>query len=364
MNDYPPPSPRPVMIDVASWLDVVDRVLAPFPKPCRAACCRSSMRSRKRSATSRRKSVPLIADALNLSRAEVHGVISFYHDFRSEPAGRHVVHVCRAESCQSVGAEALLAHACDRLGVEVHGTSADGAVTLEPVYCLGNCALSPAIMVDHRDLYGRVSAERLDACSTRCRGAGDAHLRAPRFRRALGRRRGRRARHRRGSRAPRLAGRARAERLARLYWLEPFVEVETRRGRIAYGPVAAGRRPRALPGRLPRGRPARASSGKPEEIPYLARQERLTFARVGITDPVSVDDYEAHGGYRGLRRALELTPADIVEAVTQSGLARTRRRGVSRPASNGRPCSTRRPTRSTSSAMPTRATPAPSPTAW
>ena len=100
----------------------------------------------------------------------MHGVISFYHDFRSEPAGRHVVHVCRAESCQSVGAEALLAHACERLGVELHGTSADGAVTLEPIYCLGNCALSPAVMVD-RHVYGRVSAERLDAMLDTLQGA-------------------------------------------------------------------------------------------------------------------------------------------------------------------------------------------------
>jgi formate dehydrogenase subunit gamma len=98
---------------------------------------------------------------LNLSRAEVHGVISFYHDFRTEPPGRHVLHVCRAESCQAVGAEGLLAHACARLGVELHGTSADGAVTLEPVYCLGNCALSPAVMID-RNLYGRMSEQRLD----------------------------------------------------------------------------------------------------------------------------------------------------------------------------------------------------------
>lgn len=105
--------------------------------------------------------VPRIAEVLNLSRAEVHGVITFYHDFRSEPPGRHVVHVCRAESCQALGAEALLAGACERLGVEVHGTSADGAVTIEPIYCLGNCALSPAVMVD-RHVYGRMSAERLD----------------------------------------------------------------------------------------------------------------------------------------------------------------------------------------------------------
>ena len=81
-----------------------------------------------------------------------------------------MVHVCRAESCQAVGAEALLAHACEHLGVDVHGTTADGAVTLEPVYCLGNCALSPAIMVD-RNLYGRMSAQRLDVMLDGLRGS-------------------------------------------------------------------------------------------------------------------------------------------------------------------------------------------------
>lgn len=105
--------------------------------------------------------VPLIADALNLSRAEVHGVVTFYHDFRDHPAGRHVLKVCLAESCQAVGCDHLLAHAKQRLGVELHGTSADGAVTLEPVYCLGNCALSPALMVDG-DVVGRATPEKLD----------------------------------------------------------------------------------------------------------------------------------------------------------------------------------------------------------
>jgi len=113
--------------------------------------------------------VPVIADRLNLSRAEVYGVIAFYHDFRSEPPGRHVVHVCRAESCQALGAEALLTHACERLGVEVHGTSADGAITLEPIYCLGNCALSPAVMVD-RQVYGRMSRERMTTMLEALRG--------------------------------------------------------------------------------------------------------------------------------------------------------------------------------------------------
>ena len=105
--------------------------------------------------------VPLIADALNLSRAEVHGVITFYHDFRSAPPGRHTFRVCRAEACQSMGADALVAHAKRRLGVDFHGTTADGAITLEQVFCLGNCALSPAVMVDE-ELHGRVDAAGFD----------------------------------------------------------------------------------------------------------------------------------------------------------------------------------------------------------
>jgi formate dehydrogenase subunit gamma len=116
------------------------------------------------------EAVPRVAEVLNLSRAEVHGVLTFYHDFRSEPAGRHVVHVCRAESCQALGAEALLAGACERLGVDVHGTTADGSVTLEPIYCLGNCALSPAVMVD-RQVYGRVTQVRLNGMLDTLQGA-------------------------------------------------------------------------------------------------------------------------------------------------------------------------------------------------
>jgi formate dehydrogenase subunit gamma len=105
--------------------------------------------------------VALIAHELNLSRAEVHGVVTFYHYFRTQRGGRHVVHLCRAEACQSLGAVALERHAKRSLGVDFHGTSADGAVTLEPVYCLGNCALGPAVMIDE-ELKGRVSAERFD----------------------------------------------------------------------------------------------------------------------------------------------------------------------------------------------------------
>jgi formate dehydrogenase subunit gamma len=106
--------------------------------------------------------VPLIARELNLSVAEVHGVISFYHYFRQERPGRHVVHLCRAEACQALGAVQLEAHAKSTLGIDFHGTTADGAITLEPVYCLGNCALGPSLMIDER-LQGRVSTQRFDA---------------------------------------------------------------------------------------------------------------------------------------------------------------------------------------------------------
>ena len=107
------------------------------------------------------EAVPVIAKGLNLSRAEVHGVITFYHHFREQPAGRHVVQVCRAEACQSVGADALAAHARRSLGCDFHETTADGQFTLEPVYCLGQCACGPAMMIGDR-LHARVDAKRFD----------------------------------------------------------------------------------------------------------------------------------------------------------------------------------------------------------
>jgi formate dehydrogenase subunit gamma len=106
--------------------------------------------------------IPLVAQGLNLSRAEVHGVVTFYHYFRRTPPGKHVVNLCRAEACQSMGAEALAEHAKRKLGVDFHGTTTDGEFSLEPIYCLGNCACSPAAMVDGR-LYGRLTPERFDA---------------------------------------------------------------------------------------------------------------------------------------------------------------------------------------------------------
>jgi formate dehydrogenase subunit gamma len=105
---------------------------------------------------------PLLAEALNLSRAEVHGVVTFYHDFRSIPAGRHVLKLCRAEACQAAGGDALAARAESRLGIAMGATAPDGSVTLEPVYCLGLCATAPSAMVDGR-VVGRLDPQRLDA---------------------------------------------------------------------------------------------------------------------------------------------------------------------------------------------------------
>ena len=106
--------------------------------------------------------VPVIARALNLSRAEVHGVVSFYHHFRTRAPGRHLLKICRAESCQAAGGRAIEAHAQKRLGVGFGGTTPDGQVTLDAVYCLGLCACSPAAMLDG-EVLGRVTPERLDA---------------------------------------------------------------------------------------------------------------------------------------------------------------------------------------------------------
>ncbi|NEY90502.1 formate dehydrogenase subunit gamma [Tabrizicola oligotrophica] len=106
--------------------------------------------------------LPIIAQDLNLSKAEVHGVMSFYHDFRENPAGKHVLKLCRAEACKSMGADRVAAHAQKALGIEWHETTTDGRVTLEPVFCLGLCACAPSALVDGK-LVGRVDEAKLDS---------------------------------------------------------------------------------------------------------------------------------------------------------------------------------------------------------
>lgn len=116
---------------------------------------------------------PLLAKSLNLSRAEVHGVISFYHHFRSSPPGKHTLQICRAESCQAMGSRDLEAHAKAALGIDFHETTADGAISLEPVYCLGNCACSPSVRVGD-DVQGRMDNAQLDALIAELRQGGAA----------------------------------------------------------------------------------------------------------------------------------------------------------------------------------------------
>lgn len=106
------------------------------------------------------QALPQIAKALNISRAEAHGVMSFYHDFREKPAGQHIVKLCRAEACQAMGADRVAAHAQQELGLDWHGTTADGKITLEPVFCLGLCACGPAAIVDGK-LIGRVDEAKI-----------------------------------------------------------------------------------------------------------------------------------------------------------------------------------------------------------
>ena len=278
-----------------------------------------------------RACVAPIAHALNLSQAEVHGVISFYPDFRRLAPGRHVLKVCRAEACQSRQGVELERHVQRRLGCGYHETSADGAVTLEPVYCLGNCAAGPNVMLDGV-LHGSITPARLDALlqhadSVRApEAAGDAAsdgttVFVPQDASALAA----------GADAVaaaivRLAGeRNQPVRIVRngsrgMAWLEPLVEVDTAQGRVAYGPVGVDDVPALFDAGFLRGAPHALCHGRTDDIDWLRRQQRLTFARCGITDPLDLAGYEAHGGWQGLRNALAMQPEEMVEAVVQSGL--------------------------------------------
>ena len=281
-----------------------------------------------------------IAQGFNISRAEVHGVITFYPDFRTEPAGRHTLRICRAESCQARGSETLADHARRKLGCDFHATTADGHVSLEPVYCLGLCAQSPAVMLNGEP-HAHITPGKLDSLLEAVLQQKDAPLEdvqrvggtslsagtqpiavyVPRDAAALAA----------GADAVARAilqeseARGMAVKLIRngsrgLLWLETMVEVTTPQGRVAYGPVRAEDVGELLDAGMLQGRGHPLAHGLTDEIPYLKRQERLTFARVGITDPLSLEDYAAHGGWEGLRRALSMLPEQIVEEVTNSGL--------------------------------------------
>lgn len=275
--------------------------------------------------------VRMVAEKLNLSRADVHGVVTFYHDFRHQPPRRHVVKLCRAEACQAAGGDALAARAEARLGIAMGATAADGGCTLEPVYCLGLCSTAPSAMIDGQ-VVGGLDEPRLDAllafpsspttsAPAAVAGAaslcvfvpGDATALAVGADDVLA--------------ALRDAAAARGVALdvvrtgsRGLHWLEPLVEVATPAGRVGYGPVTPADAASMLDAALSGSGPHVLNRGVVDDIPWLKRQTRLTFARCGVTDPLSIADYRAHGGGRGLERALSLGADAVVEEVTQSGL--------------------------------------------
>jgi formate dehydrogenase iron-sulfur subunit len=262
--------------------------------------------------------IPVLADVFNQSVAEVHGVISFYKDFRTTRPRGPIVQVCRAEACQARGGNGLLDTAIE--------LAAGFDVEVDEVFCLGNCALGPSVAVDGR-LYGGVdevelgtiirrAAEPVSASAATAAADGGTVVFVPR------------------DAAARAAG---ADEVAAalasqpgvsvvrngsrgMLWLEPMIEVTTADGRVAYGPVDAADVPSLVQAGLLRGGDHTLRLGLTEELPWMARQQRITFQRVGVVDPRSIEDYEAHGGLAGLRRALAMQPGDVVTEVTDSGL--------------------------------------------
>ncbi len=290
------------------------------------------------------ESIPAIAKGLNLSRAEVHGVVTYYSDFRSEALGERVVEVCRAEACRAVGGEELLVRARTRTRcLEGIVRSADGLASLLPVYCLGLCASAPAVRIDGR-LHGCVTPEQLDQFldAPRTTRPASAEERPPGRDSASGAA---------GSRAvatrvflscdsaARAAGadevalalvavaaaRGEAIELVRTssrgaFWLEPLVEVESPNGRVGYGPVEVADVASLFAADALRGGAHARCVGPVDALPYLARQQRQIFCRAGLTDPLSLADYQAQGGLRGLRTALARGPAAVRQEVLDSGL--------------------------------------------
>jgi hypothetical protein len=253
----------------------------------------------------RRPSLPVIANGLNLSRAEVHGVVSFYHDYREAPAGRHVIKLCRAEACQSMGGDELAERLLGLLGLDWHETGTDRNVTIEPVYCLGLCACAPAAMVDG-EVIGRLDAETVDRAGEGGAGmsvkiyipgdSGSVALGADRL--AIRMAEALKARDldaeivRNGSRG--------------LYWLEPMVEVET--GSRAGWPMVRSR-PSDVDGLLEAGLLEWRRSSSLTRRP-TGRACRFSSVRHGLhlraaASPIRCrsKDYRDHGGLTGLTNA-------------------------------------------------------------
>jgi len=255
--------------------------------------------------------VKRVARQFNVSEAEVHGVVSFYHDFRRTPVSGQVLRLCRAEACQSRGSEGLYEQLRNRPGL-----------TVEPVYCLGNCARSPAALLDG-ELHGDLTAEKVEML---LRGERPARVtealpegtpvpaKLYLSQDAAAQSAGSEAVF---SALRTLCPNAEVIRTGTrgLLWLEPLLEIETPAGRVAYGPVAPQDMAEILAGTA-----QHLCHGLTSEIPYLKKQTRSTFRRCGLTDPLSLDDYRSHGGFEGLAKARTLQPAEIVEQIVESGL--------------------------------------------
>jgi formate dehydrogenase iron-sulfur subunit len=275
------------------------------------------------------EAVQIIAAGLNLSRAEVHGVVTFYHYFRQTPPGRHQIRICLAEACQAVGSDALVRHVKQSLGIDFHETTVDGSYSLEPVYCLGNCACGPSIMVDG-DVHGRMNARKFDALlsspvHSNTRGREESpqgttiYLSCDSSALAVG-----------ADSVADVIAKETAERqldinIVRtgsrgMFWLEPLLEVATSHGRIAYGPVAPSDVASLLNAGIVSGDPHPLRLGLTDELPYLKNQQRVSFARVGVIAPTSIANYVEHGGFAGLRKALAMPSQEITKAVVDSGL--------------------------------------------
>ncbi len=269
--------------------------------------------------------IPELAEAFNQSEAEIHGVISYYKDFRTERPIGPVVQVCRAEACQSRGSRAVWKSACE---------AASGcAVVVEEVFCLGNCALGPAAMCGGK-LFGGLDADRVkqlvlgvaggagersdcakpvDAVLEEGRGKATVYVPRDAVSRAQGADAVAEAFSAAGAGVIRNGSRG-------LLWLEPMVEVEVSGRRVAYGPVGVDDVASLLEAGVLEGGAHPLRLGFTEELDWMKRQRRVTFRRVGVVDPRSAEDYERHGGLAGLKRALEVAPELVVKEVTDSGL--------------------------------------------
>jgi formate dehydrogenase iron-sulfur subunit len=266
--------------------------------------------------------IPLLARTFNLSVAEVHGVISFYKDFRTTPPKGPVVQVCRAEACIARGGKAVEARALELGATE--------AVEIEEVFCLGLCAQGPAVATGGELFVGvdvagvesiighavRREPAPLVVGSTVAGATDDVTVYVPldAAARAAG-----------ADAVAAVLALTPGVRLVRngtrgMLWLEPMVEVATAEGRVAYGPVAAADLPGLLASGMLAGGEHPLRLGLTESLPWMAAQQRVTFARVGVIDPRDADDYLAHGGMAGLRTALAMAPAEVVTQVTDSGL--------------------------------------------